>query len=46
MDGKVFCEKHGSRFDIKSGAVIDLPATENIKTFQTKVEDGKVFIKP
>ncbi len=46
MDGKVFCEKHGSRFDIRSGKVIDLPAEEDIKTYEVKVNDGKVFIKP
>lgn len=43
-DGEVYCEKHGSRFDIRTGAVINLPATEPIKTFPAKVEDGKVYI--
>lgn len=44
MGGKIFCEKHGSRFDIKSGQVIDLPATEDLKTYEVKVEGGKIFI--
>lgn len=46
MDGKVFCQKHGSRFDIRTGKVIDLPATADLKTYPTKVEDGKIYIKP
>ena len=44
MDGEVFCEKHGSRFDIRTGKVLSPPATEDVKTFETKVEDGTVFI--
>lgn len=44
MGGKIFCEKHGSRFDIKSGQVIDLPATADLKTYEVKVEGGKIFI--
>lgn len=44
MGGEVYCEKHGSRFDIKSGKVLSLPATEDIKTFETKVEEDKIFI--
>jgi 3-phenylpropionate/trans-cinnamate dioxygenase ferredoxin subunit len=44
MDGEVFCEKHGSRFDIRSGKVINLPATEPVKTFPVKVQDGTVYI--
>lgn len=46
MKDKVFCEKHGSRFNIKTGEVIDYPATQNLKTYEVKVEEGKVFIKP
>jgi len=44
MDGEVFCEKHGSRFDIPSGKVINLPATEPLKTFPVKVEEGQIYI--
>lgn len=45
MDGKVYCPKHGSRFDIRTGSVIDLPATHPVKTYEVKVEDGAVFVK-
>ncbi len=45
MGGKVFCQKHGSRFDIRTGKVIDYPATQDIKTYPVKIEEGRVFIK-
>ncbi len=41
----VYCPKHGSRFDIKTGAVKDLPATRPIKTYPVKVEDGIVYVQ-
>lgn len=44
MDNNVYCPKHGSRFDIKTGVVIDLPATAPVKTYKVKVENGEVFV--
>ena len=45
MDGDVYCPKHGSRFEIRTGAVKDYPATHPVKTFEVRVEDdGEVFI--
>ena len=41
----VYCPKHGSRFDIKTGAVKDFPATRGVKTFPVKIEDGFVWVK-
>ena len=42
----VYCPKHGSRFNIKTGAVVDLPATAPIKTFPVKVEeDGEIYVR-
>lgn len=45
MDGRVYCPSHGSRFDIRSGAVIDLPATVALKTYKVKVENDEVYVK-
>jgi 3-phenylpropionate/trans-cinnamate dioxygenase ferredoxin component len=45
VGGDVYCPKHGSRFDIRSGAVKDFPATRPVKTFPVKVEDGVVWVK-
>lgn len=44
-DGKVYCPKHGSRFDIRTGGVIDLPATAPVKTYDVKVEEGVVYVR-
>ncbi len=41
----VYCPKHGSRFDIRTGAVKDFPATRPVATYPTKVEDGYVWVK-
>ncbi len=40
----VYCPKHGSRFDIRSGAVRDLPATRPVKTYEVKIEDGVIYV--
>lgn len=45
MGADVYCPKHGSRFDIRTGAVRDLPATRPVKTYEVKVEDGVVYVK-
>ncbi len=46
LDGDVYCPKHGSRFEIKTGAVKDYPATRPVKTFEVSVDDaGNISIK-
>ena len=45
LDGDVFCPKHGSRFEIRTGKVKDFPATQDVQTHPVKVDDGRVFIK-
>ncbi len=45
MDGKVYCPSHGSRFNIRTGAVLDLPATVPLKTYKVKVENGEIYVK-
>ena len=41
----VTCRCHGSRFDVSSGAVLQGPAREPVKTFETRVEDGTLKIR-
>ena len=42
----VYCPKHGSRFDIKTGAVKDYPATRPVKTFPVRVDDdGEIHVQ-
>jgi 3-phenylpropionate/trans-cinnamate dioxygenase ferredoxin subunit len=42
--GEVYCPKHGSRFSLATGAVTGLPATQPVRTWQVKVEDGGIWI--
>ncbi|MBT3276265.1 MAG: non-heme iron oxygenase ferredoxin subunit [Spirochaetales bacterium] len=43
-DGDVYCVKHGSRFDIKTGEVKSFPAIKPVDPFPVKVENGEIFI--
>lgn len=45
IENDVYCPKHGSRFDIRTGEVKDLPATRPVKTYEVKVEEGVVYVK-
>ncbi len=39
------CPLHGSRFDLRTGRPLDLPATRPVKTYPVRVEDGRVKIE-
>jgi 3-phenylpropionate/trans-cinnamate dioxygenase ferredoxin component len=41
---QVICPRHGSRFDIRSGRALTLPAYEPVETFSVRVEDGIVKV--
>jgi nitrite reductase/ring-hydroxylating ferredoxin subunit len=41
---EIECPLHGSIFDVRTGDVKSLPATEPIKTYPVKVEDGAVLV--
>ncbi len=40
----VTCPWHGSRFEIKTGKVVGPPATRNVVTYPTRVQDGAVYV--
>jgi 3-phenylpropionate/trans-cinnamate dioxygenase ferredoxin component len=40
----VVCPRHGSRFDIRSGRPITLPAYVAVDTFPVSVRDGTVVV--
>jgi 3-phenylpropionate/trans-cinnamate dioxygenase ferredoxin subunit len=49
-DGEVIgcqieCPRHGARFDLRTGKVTRLPATDPIPTFRVRVEDGVLFVE-
>lgn len=41
---QVECPQHGSRFDVRTGAVTGLPAVVPAQTFPVTVEDGEVYV--
>jgi 3-phenylpropionate/trans-cinnamate dioxygenase ferredoxin component len=40
----VICPRHGARFDLRTGAVLSLPATEDVEAFEVVVRDGEAFV--
>ena len=44
-DDEVYCVKHGSRFDIRTGKVKSLPAFESVNSHPVKVENGEIFVE-
>lgn len=45
MDDEIECPMHQGIFNIKTGKAISLPACEDLKTYQVKVENDKIYIK-
>lgn len=45
MDFEVECPKHNGAFDYRTGHALRSPACVNLKTFPTKVENGRIFIE-
>ncbi len=43
---EIFCDCHGSRFNILTGAVLDPPATEPIVIYGVRVEGDDVLVGP
>jgi nitrite reductase/ring-hydroxylating ferredoxin subunit len=47
LEGEIVtCPWHFSRFNIRTGEIVESPAEEIIQVFDVKVEDGGVFIGP
>ncbi|MGH8912630.1 MAG: non-heme iron oxygenase ferredoxin subunit [Acidimicrobiia bacterium] len=49
-EGEVFgteveCPRHGSAFDLLTGEPLALPATKPVPVYDTKVEDGFVYLR-
>ena len=39
------CPRHGSRFDLRTGVPLSLPAFEPVRTFPVRAEDGLVILE-
>jgi 3-phenylpropionate/trans-cinnamate dioxygenase ferredoxin subunit len=45
LDGhEIECPRHGARFDVRTGAVLSLPAIVDIPAYPVRVEAGEVQI--
>ena len=42
---RVECPRHGAMFDLRTGAVLSLPATVGVETFPVIARDGEIFIE-
>ncbi len=42
----VECYMHGSRFDLRTGLPLELPATEPVAIYPVRVDDGDLYIDP
>jgi 3-phenylpropionate/trans-cinnamate dioxygenase ferredoxin subunit len=45
-DDEIECPQHGSRFNMRTGEVLNPPATQPIAPYQTKVEGRDVYVRP
>lgn len=45
VDGTtLICNWHGATYDVCTGRATGLPATVPLETFETRVEDGRIFV--
>ena len=44
FDFEVECPRHGSSFDVRTGAPDVLPATKPVPSYEVRVADGDVFV--
>ncbi len=42
----VVCPKHGSRFNVKTGRVLSLPAVRSVAVYPVRVEGDAVLVSP
>jgi nitrite reductase/ring-hydroxylating ferredoxin subunit len=44
--GLIECPLHEGTFNIRTGAPVAAPCTSAIRTYELKVQDGSIFLKP
>lgn len=43
-DGTIECWRHGSRFDLRTGAVLNLPAVEPVAVYPARIHSQQVQV--
>lgn len=41
---EIECPLHQGKFDVRTGAAMCEPVTENVRSYPVRIEDGKVFL--
>jgi 3-phenylpropionate/trans-cinnamate dioxygenase ferredoxin subunit len=45
LDGHAIeCPRHGARFDVRDGSVLQMPAAVPVRTFPVRVRDGRIEV--
>jgi len=42
---QIECPRHGARFDVRTGAVVMLPAIEPVRSYRVRVEGDEIFVE-
>jgi nitrite reductase/ring-hydroxylating ferredoxin subunit len=46
LEGHVVeCPLHFARFDVRTGTLIDGPSSDEVRTYDVRVQDGTVYVK-
>jgi 3-phenylpropionate/trans-cinnamate dioxygenase ferredoxin component len=43
--GEIICPRHGARFCLRTGEALTPPAYEPVRVFETKIEDGHLWVR-
>ena len=43
-DHAIECPRHGARFDVRTGEVLEPPAYEPVQTFKVRIENGMIQV--
>jgi len=43
-DGTIKCRRHGSQFDLRTGAALNPPAVQPVAVYPTQLADGQVGV--
>ena len=44
IDCVIECPLHGGRFDICTGKALSAPVSVDLKTYQVRVQEGRIFL--
>jgi 3-phenylpropionate/trans-cinnamate dioxygenase ferredoxin subunit len=42
---EIICPRHGARFCLRTGQALSPPAYEPVRVFETKVSDGRLWVR-